>query len=86
MSSATLLQKTAATDEHPKVTFNSNRKKLIKGTTISINLIVGTYMGKGNSSVLVTGGAGFIGSHLVLAFLEEGYRVTVLDNLTTYRV
>ena len=31
--------------------------------------------------VLVTGGAGYIGSHLVDALVERGYRVTVLDNL-----
>jgi len=31
--------------------------------------------------VLVTGGAGFIGSHLVDRFLSEGFRVCVLDNL-----
>jgi len=31
--------------------------------------------------VLVTGGAGFIGSHLVDRFINEGYQVRILDNL-----
>jgi len=31
--------------------------------------------------VLITGGVGFIGSHLAEAFIEDGHRVTVIDNL-----
>src|SRR3569623_2039918 len=34
-------------------------------------------------AVLVTGGAGYIGSHAVLAVLDAGWRVAVIDNLST---
>lgn len=33
--------------------------------------------------VLVTGGAGYIGSHAVLALKDAGWAVSVIDNLTT---
>ena len=33
--------------------------------------------------VLVTGGAGFIGSHVVDTYIENGYEVVVVDNLST---
>ena len=42
---------------------------------------------KGNArapgAVLVTGGAGYVGSHIVLALRDAGYRVAVLDDLST---
>lgn len=34
-------------------------------------------------NILVTGGAGFIGSHVVEAFLVEGHSVSIIDNLST---
>jgi UDP-glucose 4-epimerase len=38
-----------------------------------------------NKSTLITGGAGFIGSHLVDAILQKGHEVIVLDNFSTGR-
>ncbi len=34
-----------------------------------------------NQTILVTGGAGYIGSHAVLSLREAGYEVVILDNL-----
>ncbi|MBO1056406.1 MAG: UDP-glucose 4-epimerase GalE [Dolichospermum sp. JUN01] len=38
-------------------------------------------MSAGKPSILVTGGAGYIGSHTVLALKQAGYEVVILDNL-----
>ncbi len=40
----------------------------------------------GKQTVLVTGGAGFIGSHLCLRLFEEGHHVICLDNFFTGRM
>lgn len=40
-------------------------------------------MSKKNQAILLTGGAGYIGSHMVDLLCREGYRVVVLDNLST---
>ena len=33
-------------------------------------------------TVLVTGGAGYIGSHTVVLLVEAGWQVTIVDNLS----
>ncbi|MGM3306224.1 UDP-glucose 4-epimerase GalE [Anabaena sp. WFMT] len=38
-------------------------------------------MSPGKPTILVTGGAGYIGSHAVLALVQAGYQVVILDNL-----
>ena len=34
---------------------------------------------------LITGGAGFVGSHLAEQLLQRGYQITILDDLSTGR-
>lgn len=38
-------------------------------------------MGTNGFTVLVTGGAGYVGSHTVCEMLNRGYQVVVVDNL-----
>jgi UDP-glucose 4-epimerase len=38
------------------------------------------------STILVTGGAGYIGSHACVELLESGYRVIVVDNLSNSKI
>ena len=40
---------------------------------------------RNKKNIVVTGGAGFIGSHLASRLLEERHKVTILDNLSTGR-
>src|SRR3989339_463685 len=40
-------------------------------------------MVKRSTKILVTGGAGYIGSHMVRLLLEKGFKPVILDNLST---
>ena len=42
-------------------------------------------LGKHVKRIFLTGGAGFIGSHIVDWLLKEGYKITVFDNLSNGR-
>jgi dTDP-glucose 4,6-dehydratase len=45
--------------------------------------MIGASPGPKRPRALVTGGAGFIGSHLCERLLSEGYQVVCIDNLST---
>ncbi len=60
----------------PRMFLNLNRRA--KGSPMSQTL---TKAIKGGGPVLVVGGGGYIGSHVVSQLLQEGYAVRVLDSL-----
>lgn len=43
-------------------------------------------MQKKNSHILVTGGTGYIGSHVVVELINQGYNVEILDNLINSKI
>jgi len=47
--------------------------------------VIGVFLGDTMKKALVTGGAGFIGSHIAHRLLELGHQVVVLDNFSTGR-
>ena len=40
-------------------------------------------MAESNKNILVTGGAGYIGSHVTNLLIDKGFNVTVIDSLIT---
>jgi len=48
--------------------------------------IIGGFSMPTKNKILVTGGAGFIGSHLVNCLTEKGNRITVFDNLSSGKI
>ncbi|RHZ90086.1 hypothetical protein Glove_8g44 [Diversispora epigaea] len=68
--------------------FQQNRRKTLEynnnnATKTFDNDLTSTITVKNNERhVLVTGGAGYIGSHTVVELLKDGYNVIVVDNLT----
>jgi len=51
--------------------------------TFESNYQLNKIMESGIKKVLITGGAGFLGSHLCDRFIKEGYHVIAIDNLST---
>ena len=45
-----------------------------------------TNKGENNMTILVTGGLGFIGSHICIELLKSSYRVIIIDNLSNSKI
>ena len=54
--------------------------------TVTFNSAQARVAARERLSILVTGGAGFLGSHLCERLIEQGHRVICLDNLETGRL
>ena len=48
---------------------------------IDLNQILFRFIRMSDSLILITGGAGYIGSHTVVEVLNAGYNVVIVDNL-----
>ena len=57
--------------------------KLAMVVTVAAQINIIMLISELYKKVLVIGGAGYIGSHIVLELCETGYDVTVFDNLST---
>ena len=62
------------------------RRFLTSLSALTRELRADNYSGASFMRALITGGAGFIGSHLAEALLDRGHDVMVLDDLSTGRV
>ena len=62
---------------------SANTPSACRGNRRTTNFIFDSMAVNKHKMILIAGGAGFIGSHLVAKYLGEGHRVICLDNLQT---